>query len=83
MRGRLIRLPPRTLSGLAGRTGGAHGSEVNRLTGTGNFFPFVRREGIWTGFFFFHSAQVIGPSGVCTMVSSVDMGLSLCGSPRA
>ena len=37
---------------------------MNRFTFIGSFFPLVRREGIWTGFFFFHSAHVIGPSGV-------------------
>jgi hypothetical protein len=48
---------------------------VKRFTLTGSFFPFVRRDGIWTGFFFFHSAQVIGPSGVLMMSSSIDTGL--------
>ncbi len=49
-------------------------SEVKRFTLTGNFFPLVRREGIWTGFFLFHSPQVIGPSGVSMTSSS--MGIS-------
>jgi hypothetical protein len=30
----------------------------------------VRREGTCTGFLFFHSAQVIGPSGVSIILSS-------------
>lgn len=42
----------------------------------GSFLPFVRREGIWTGFFFFHSAHVIGPSGVFMIVSSAIKPLS-------
>src|SRR5687767_9356803 len=46
-------------------------SPVNRLTLTGSFLPLVRREGIWTGFFFFHSAQVMGPSGVWMTSSSM------------
>jgi hypothetical protein len=51
-------------------------SDVNRFTLTGSFFPFVRREGIWTGCFFFHCAQVMGPSGVSIISSSSDMGFA-------
>lgn len=40
------------------------GSSVRCFTLLGNFLPLVRRDGICTGFFFFHSAHVMGPSGV-------------------
>ena len=48
-------------------------SSVVSFTLLGSFFPLVRREGSWTGFFFFHCANVIGPSGVSMIVSSIEL----------
>ena len=51
----------------------AYFSSVVSFTLFGSFFPLVRREGSWTGFFFFHCANVIGPSGVSMIVSSIEL----------
>src|SRR5687768_10998889 len=71
-----INLPSCRAAAGAGEWVGAlvHVSLVKRFTLTGSFLPFVRRDGIWTGFFFFHWAQVMGPSGVSMISSSSDMG---------
>jgi hypothetical protein len=53
----------------------SHLSEVKRFTLTGRSLPFVRRDGIWIGCFFFHCAQVIGPSGVSIISLSSDKKL--------
>ena len=49
-------LPPRSHKGrrMVFSSPRRQGSDVKRFTLTGSFFPFVRREGIWTGCFFFH-----------------------------
>src|SRR5438128_151619 len=55
----------------------AHTLSVKRLILLGRVLPLVRRDGIWTGCFFFHSAHVIGPSGVSMMVSSMPVSIAL------
>ena len=50
---------------------------MKRWTLFGRSFPLVRREGVWTGFFFFQAAQVMGPSGVWMIVSSRDSAITL------
>jgi hypothetical protein len=54
---------------------------VNFFTFTGSALPLVRREGTCTGFFFFHSAQLIGPSGVSIIWSSIESVTSSSAGP--
>lgn len=49
---------------------------MKRLTLFGRSLPLVRRDGVWTGFLFFHSAHVIGPSGVWMIIFSSESAIA-------